>query len=447
MSQQDKETLQTHGETLPDSEMNILEDQPELIKTKKLKEPMQVELKTLGGKSEKNLEKKSLKSQKRKNNRKSRKKTASISESSSTDTEESSGSDSSESPRPKKKRTKRNKKSRKSKKKTSKKRRHSSSSSSNSSSNSDTTNSSDSDSNSDSLSSSSSSSSQADSSSSSSSQSSTNINYDLFNNDTIRQLYFAYIKPCLIVTVEVVLLFIANLLFENSLSACDYDVIVCIKWLKSKMIGIIVQIFAFSLIHFTIVVLSIYIELCYVRWTGIILSMVSYGYRFQTSKGFGNLDHSKANMMISEMVLIFMTLVWIFWMITFKLWFLNRRRRRKGYKRAQRLPGGPRGQRPSLSKVEKFKKFVIDKKWFLVWMGAWFSFWFSVYWIRIANSCREINMGLASLNGYSDKGGECVWERGSVCWHYTIEGIFRPLFWGREKCSDFKDDLSFHEEM
>jgi hypothetical protein len=197
------------------------------------------------------------------------------------------------------------------------------------------------------------------------------------------------------------------------------------------------------MIHFAILVVSIYMRVCYVRWTGIFLTILSYGFRIKTSKGFGNVDHSKANMMISEMVLLFMTIVWAFWTITFKLWFLNRRRTRKGYSQAQRLPGN----NDPKSKKDKYIQFAKDKKWFLVWSTFWVLFWGGVYWVKIATSCREINRGLMSMNGYSDEGGECKWVRSNVCWHYTIEGIFRPFYWGREKCTDFTDDLSLHEEM
>ena len=176
-------------------------------------------------------------------------------------------------------------------------------------------------------------------SSSTESSSSSDTDYDLTNYDSIKGIYKAYIQPCMLVSIFVVLVFIANLLFENSLTACNYDVIVCIKWLKSKMIPIIVQIVAFAFIHFAVAVASLYQRVCYVRWFGLFLVFVSYGYRIMTSKGFGNVDHSKANMMISEVILIVMTAIWTFWWITFKLWFWVRPRR-KGYRSAQKLTGG-----------------------------------------------------------------------------------------------------------
>lgn len=183
-------------------------------------------------------------------------------------------------------------------------------------------------------------------------------------------------------------------------------------------------------------------KVCYVKWTGLSLASLSYGYRLKTSKGFGNVDHSQANMMISEVILIAMTLIWAFWWVTFNLWFLNRKRR-KGYSRANQVQGSniPR------SKLSKFIQFSKDKKWFLVWLSAWVAFYGSIYYVRIVSSCKEINRGLMSNNGYSNEGGECKWARGKICWHYTIEGIFRPFYWGREKCTDFKDDISLHKDM
>jgi hypothetical protein len=148
-------------------------------------------------------------------------------------------------------------------------------------------------------------------------------------------------------------------------------------------------------------------------------------------------------MMISEMVLIFMALLWGWWWVTFKLWFGSRPRRRRGYSTVKKGPNGAQVKPPKHSLGEKLMK----RKGFMVWIGSWVTFWFLVYWTRIATSCSEINRGLMSNQAYSEEGGECKWERGNVCWHYTIEGIFRPFYWGREQCTDFTDDLDHLTEM
>lgn len=152
----------------------------------------------------------------------------------------------------------------------------------------------------------------------------------------MKAIYTKKIKPCLKLFFLFFMIVLANFLFENSLTACNYDVIVCIKWLRSKMIFIVLQVFVFALIHFMMVIVSLFEESKYIKWTGLSLSIVSYGYRIQTSKGFGNVDHSQANMMISEVLIIFMAITWSWWYVTFKLWFNSSIKKPKGYKQASK---------------------------------------------------------------------------------------------------------------
>jgi hypothetical protein len=169
------------------------------------------------------------------------------------------------------------------------------------------------------------------------------------------------------------------------------------------------------------------------------MSLISYAYVYIKSKGFGNTDHSQANFMISQMMTIFMVILYLWWSVTLKLWF--------------KKPNEEENERKKKSSISiqenNIITFLRTKKLFLGWICGWVLFWFSLYWIKIANSCSEINRGLMSLNAYSNDGGECVWERGDVCWHYTIEGIFTPLYYGRDKCTDvmFKDDISSYKKM
>lgn len=79
---------------------------------------------------------------------------------------------------------------------------------------------------------------------------------------------------------------------------------------------------------------------------------------------------------------------------------------------------------------------------FVTWLGFWILFWTVVYVAKISRSCEEIDRGLVSLKAYSNEGGECKWVRGKVCWHYTIEGIFKPFYWNRDTCDKFEDDLT-----
>lgn len=81
------------------------------------------------------------------------------------------------------------------------------------------------------------------------------------------------------------------------------------------------------------------------------------------------------------------------------------------------------------------------------WCCFWVFFWYAIYWWKIQRSCDEIDRGLVSLNAYSNEGGECKWVRGKVCWHYTIEGVFQPFYWNRDRCAYLEDDLSDYKDV
>jgi hypothetical protein len=147
----------------------------------------------------------------------------------------------------------------------------------------------------------------------------------------------------------------------------------------------------------------------YLRYIGIALSTVSYGYRWWTSNGFSTVDHSKANVQICTF--------FFFCMLMIFAWFYY-----------------------------LFKFFRISKLKGSAYLGGWFAFWFSIYYWRFARSCDHLNDSLVPEVKYSNAGGECHWERGSICWHYTIDGIFKPLYWGRTKCESFIDDYTMHKE-
>ena len=155
-------------------------------------------------------------------------------------------------------------------------------------------------------------------------------------------------------------------------------------------------------------------------------------------------------MMISEVLMIFMAITWTWWYTTFKLWFLGSKKQPEGYEQANQSESEILVKKEGLQlKLQQIFKVVKIRKWFICWICSWLTFWFSVYYVRIADSCREINRGLVSNNAYSNEGGECKWERSNICWHYTVEGIYQPFFWGRDKCTDpsFIDDLSEYKEV
>ena len=136
------------------------------------------------------------------------------------------------------------------------------------------------------------------------------------------------------------------------------------------------------------------------------------------------------------MSLIFLLVTWTWWWLSFKFWFEGRA---KGKQNNQsELNGG--------SWKAKITEIGVRKWKFISWCSFWVAFWYGLYWWKIQRSCDEIDRGLVSMHAYSNDGGECKWVRGKVCWHYTIEGIFTPFYWNRDRCAYLEDDLTDYKE-
>lgn len=86
----------------------------------------------------------------------------------------------------------------------------------------------------------------------------------------------------------------------------------------------------------------------------------------------------------------------------------------------------------------------LDKKLLYVILGFMILMASYIGEYRFIYSCSEFDQGL--LPGYSlskvDK-EECNWNESKICWHYTIYGLLKPLWWGRTSCirniSDYQD--------
>lgn len=217
------------------------------------------------------------------------------------------------------------------------------------------------------------------------------------------------IGPCVIVTVWGTLIGIAQFIWESTLMACDYDIIVCIKWLKSKFITVIWEIFAYSLIHYYIFLHALLVNKPYLRATGITLALGSFGYRYITSHGFSAIDHSKANVQLAGFMIFVLVLISLSFYFTLKC-------------------------------CQKSRKSGV------IWTLSWTFFWFFAYYIRVKRSCVHLQDSLDERIKYSDDEGDCKWVKGEVCWHYTIDGIFRPFFWGRESCGNMHTNLSIYHQ-
>lgn len=237
---------------------------------------------------------------------------------------------------------------------------------------------------------------------------------DIENSTAMRLVKYIcdeYIGPCILFIFWVLLFGLSQLAWTRSLLGCEYDIVVCIKWLRGKFVKIILYVFAYALVHFYILVHSIYHRKLFLKVTGLLMVFSSFGYRWFTSDGFDAEDHSQANFTLCIMMLIFFSVIFFWWFFALKSWKSNNVRIKYGY-------------------------FIF-----------WLTFWLLVYDFRVRRSCRHLQDSLDYRMEYNNKGLECRWEHGKICWHYTIDGIFRPLYWGRSDCTKIPTDLEEHRAM
>lgn len=201
----------------------------------------------------------------------------------------------------------------------------------------------------------------------------------------------------------------SQLIWEKSLVTCNYDIIVCLKWLKDKFFDVIGYILLYTLLHSLVLITAILSSFPWLKYSGIALASVSFFYRIWTSNGFSTVDHSKANVQICLFFFLCMMLmfVWFYWL---------------------------------------FRLMGKNRKYGTIYLAFWFTLWGGIYYSRFARSCDHLQDALSPDVKYSENGGECKWVKGSVCWHYTIEGLFKIFYWGRTTCEVFEDDFQIHRE-
>jgi hypothetical protein len=97
--------------------------------------------------------------------------------------------------------------------------------------------------------------------------------------------------------------------------------------------------------------------------------------------------------------------------------------------------------------LSAYKSFKAGYRCLGIYLVTWVFIWYYIYWVRVARSCEHLYDSIHPDVKYSEAGGECRWVKGQVCWDYTIEGGFKPLFWGKDKCEDVVDDFTQHKRM
>lgn len=203
----------------------------------------------------------------------------------------------------------------------------------------------------------------------------------------------------------------AQILWGKSLETCKDDIIICLKEMKMKFFTILQYIALFGFIHFLIFILSFFVKSQFVKYFGISLSVMGFGFRAWNSQGFSAEDHSLANIVISFSVIVVGFLLIGLISLTIKIFK---------------------------------KKFFYGIAWlsFFILLGQY------IYWERVVNSCVHLNDSLDDRVKYSEEGGMCKWFQPKRCWAYTIDGIFKPLYFGKDTCEKIDTtDLSHHYQV
>ena len=215
--------------------------------------------------------------------------------------------------------------------------------------------------------------------------------------------------PLIILIFWIALLTLAQILWKDSLLTCDKDFIACLKWLKSKMFLLINKVFYYCLIHFVIFLTALLVREKWLKYVGIFLAIASFAYRWNTSHGFSALDHSKANVQICGIIFTVM--------LSITLWMYS-----------------------------AYKSFKVGKGCLGIYLVVWITIWSMIYHYRIGKSCEHLQDSIHPDVRYSEEGGECKWVKGDICWDFTIEGGFKPLFWGKDRCELIEDNLAMHRK-
>ena len=246
-----------------------------------------------------------------------------------------------------------------------------------------------------------------------------------------------------IIILYIILIIVANILFKKSNDSCKLDIIFCVKWLQNNMTVFIIQIFFFTLIH--LLVFFTALKYCKnikkAKWTGLIISISNYTYKTLSSHGYSESDHSKANILVSQTMMALIFIVFYSLTITYKLWRLKHKAV-QNYKEVANMDNDVPSPDVDLTSVSKNSN-TGSRKLFYVWITFWITFWSLFLFYRVILSCSEVNSGLMGKNSYRETEGECKMQRGSVCWHYTFNGFFKPLYWGRMSCENVVDVLDY----
>ena len=211
--------------------------------------------------------------------------------------------------------------------------------------------------------------------------------------------------PCAILVIWSALIVISWLCFILAEKICKKDVIYCLKNSQGDYIEAFLYTLIFSLCHFFILIHALFSRFRVLKYIGLLTASTSLLFKWYFNDSAVEKDWAdRGNYFLIKMWFLFFVVVFGYLWLTDKLYGI------KVSFTPRRLP---------------FIVWIVVTGFFILRSLLGHSIW----------SCQNLNDSLDPRNRYSTKGGECAWEFGNTCWAYVIEGVFRPVYWGRETCS------------
>lgn len=199
----------------------------------------------------------------------------------------------------------------------------------------------------------------------------------------------------------------SSIFWNRSLEGCTGDIIECLIEMQSTFDTIMYSVLYFTLIHFGIFIMGIHLKDPILKIVGILVPIATFVYLYRTCRGFTWADHSQGNFLLCEAMLF--GLFVLYFIVLFNIYLFKR-----------------------------------SKMLFLVWFTICMVVISTFTWTRIINSCGRQHLGLIEEDYYREDGVECQWLKSNICWHATLHGLFKPMYWFRSDCKKEPTDLSFY---
>lgn len=216
----------------------------------------------------------------------------------------------------------------------------------------------------------------------------------------------AYILSNLIILfLQICFLYLGWTQWKASLLTCNRDVITCLMIMQQKL-GKLLNNLIFAGSIFTLMMISsCYMPNYVLGFTSMAMPCSTLAYLYFTSSGFDWKDHSSANFQI---MVSFIVIFFVFFGV-FRIF-------KNIYGRSKKFFG------------LAFTLLLLALSYF--------------YLVVILKSCSHFDDSLHPDYKINETGNECGWKKSSICWHYVVQDVYWPIFWGQEDCSFETTDMS-----